>query len=307
MLHKFFQNPEIRAYAPGHEAPSTESYNVDAPLMEMANSTDLGESLSNPRDLPIRLTLRAKLLPVKLDQKKTLIQTQVDEKVYAPQLLYGTSLLKGVHKDLARFSQNQAIRLIYTGLVLETEEGKDPIPLSSNYHLNMYKKDILFEKSFCVQTKHHMTQRKRFVEPTWITIPAGHTQGQVHILPTYGYGGYYKPGTTPIDHIVQAYFIISCDEENTFPQLQTTGFWQQKKCIPPAGGVLNKDERVVFMDSLSTQQCRSLGGDIQEGTLRITLYNQEKEIFAYESYAYTQTDLASSLVNIHFQLKKGIH
>ncbi len=304
MLSKFLTNPELFAYGGGHEASSTEGYNTDDPILLMADGDDLEDSSNTPSNLPQHITIRTRIEGVRHTQKRTQVQSQINEDVYDPHTLYNAALEDKIQQEISRYGQHKSVRLMPTGLMMGADQGSFYSSIPSSYRL-LQEESPLFEKEFVVQTVPLLAQRKRHVDPHWITTPAGRNEGQSCIIPAYGFGGFYKPGATPVEQIAQVYFVITQDADKSMPQMQTTGFWQSKKCAPPHGGMIDEIDRGIFMDPLTESQCRSLAGDVQAGAATVTLINDQEEVFTYKSIGHTQKEIASPLLDVHLTLTNG--
>ena len=305
MLSKFLQNPELFSYGDGHEAASTEGFNTDDPVLLMADGDDLEMPSDVPQDLPQHITIRTRIEGVPLTQKRTQVQSQINEDVYPAHPLYAAALEDKIQQEISRFGQHKSVRLMSTGLMMGADQGSFYSAIPSSYKLSLGEEEPVFEKAFVVQTAAQLAQRKRYVDPYWVTTPAGQNEGQSCIIPAYGFGGFYKPGATPVEQIAQVYFIITQDADKSMPQMQTTGFWQAKKCAPPNGGMIDNIDRGIFMDPLSESQCRSLAGDLQAGSATVTLTNDQEETFTYKSIGHTQKEIASPLLDVHLTLMKN--
>ena len=264
----------IRPFPIGYSAMSTERVNHDPPLFQIGSVKPFSNPIPAQAALPKILTIKAKLHPLKGDDKRTEIVMFRQGRSFTPYMLYQSK------SDMGENGLYEGMQLLFESLI-EENLGAD-IPVNS----------VLFEKRFVTQGNITHTIRQDLIDKKVITTPPGTEHGK----PVWGLGGYYKDSCS-LDQIEQILFMPIIDGIKTEVFLIRASVWAKEGAL--------SNPHAVLMEELSFS---NLGGDIEAGkaVLNVSIgvdENGNGHFQKYTSLAFKQNDPSSRCVEITF--KKG--
>eukprot|EP01037_Dinobryon_pediforme_P016831 gene16831-17012_t len=212
-------------------AMSTERVNHDPPLFQIGSVKPFSNPIPAQAALPKILTIKAKLHPLKGDDKRTEIVMFRQGRSFTPYMLYQSK------SDMGENGLYEGMQLLFESLI-EGNLGAD-IPVNS----------VLFEKRFVTQGNITHTIRQDLIDKKVITTPPGTEHGK----PVWGLGGYYKDSCS-LDQIEQILFMPIIDGIKTEVFLIRASVWAKEGAL--------SNPHAVLMEELSFS---NLGGDIETG------------------------------------------
>jgi len=266
----------IRSFPTGYTAMSTERINHDPPFFQIGTIASISEPVSFITQLPPKLTVKAKLHPIKGDPKTTEVVMYRQQHSFTSCKLYESTKEVGINGCY------ESLQVLFEAVLDKTLS--DDVVINNN--------SVLFEKHFVTQGNITQTIRQGMVGSKVITTPPGTELGQ----PIWGYGGYYKEscGVEQIEQILFAPFISGI---KTDVSLVRASVWAKE------GTTLQP--HAVLMEEMNFT---SLAGDIESGNvvLQLTTGIDENGMHLgqeYRSIAFQQKDPTTPYVEITF--KKG--
>lgn len=265
-----------RPFPRGYMAMSTERVNHDPPNFQIGTMAPISGVMPLTTQLPPKLTVKAKMQPIKGTDKTTEIIMYRQQQGFTPYRLYESPKEVGINGCY------ESIQLHFEAVIDKT--------LSDDVVVN--NTSVLFEKPFVTQGNGTHTIRQDLVGSKVITTPPGTELGQ----PVWGYGGYFKESCS-VDQIEQILFVPFINGVKTDVSLIRASVWTKE-------GV-TAHPRAVLMEDMNFT---SLAGDIEAGkvVLQLTTGIDENGLHLsqeYTSIAFQQNDPTTPYLEITF--KKG--
>lgn len=264
----------MRPFPTGYTAMSTERINHDPPNFQIGTNEPIIVLTPFTTQLPEKLTVKAKVHPIKGADKTTEIIMYRQGRAFTPCVLYQSK------KDIGEHGFYEGIQILFEAILNGI--------CSDDIHIN--SSQPLFEKRFVTQGNITHTIHQNLVDKKVITTPPGTENGQ----PVWGYGGYYRESCT-LDQIEQILFAPFINGTKTDVSLVRASVWAKDTSHPNA----------VMMEEMAFT---NLAGDIETGQVVLQLSMGIDENGAhlgqeYTSIAFQQNDPTTPYIEIIF--KKG--
>lgn len=271
----FYLKPR-RPFPTGYTAMSTERINHDLPTFQIGTVASASNPSPFAMQLPEKLTVKAKLNPIKGDAKTTEIIMYRQHQGFTPCKLYESN------KEIGINGCYESLQILFEAVLDKTLSDDVTVTNTS----------ILFEKRFVTQGNITHAIHQNLVDKKVITTPPGMENGQ----PVWGYGGYYKESCT-LDQIEQILFVPFINGTKTDVSLARASVWTKEGTT--------SHPRAVLMENVNFT---SLAGDIETGQVVLQLTTGIDENGAhlgqeYTSIAFQQNDPNIPYIEITF--KKG--
>lgn len=271
-MNSYHNGMGMRPFPMGYSAMGTERINHDPPLFQIGYLEPFVHPVSFQANLPKTLTIKARLNPIKGNDKRTEVVMFRQGRGFEPCMLYqGKS-------DMVENGFYEGVQLLFESIIEGALDADIFAP-------------VLFEKRFVTQGNTTHTVRQELIGKKVITTPPGTEHGQ----PIWGFGGYYRE-SCGLDQIEQILFTPIIEGVKTGVFLTRASAWLKEG---------SRNPHAVMMEELSFS---NLGGDIEAGKVVLSVgigvdENGDRHFQKYTSLAFKQNDPSNRYVEITF--KKG--
>lgn len=267
-----YDNKEMRPFPIGYSATSTERINPDFPLLQIGNHEAVVSVTPIQSRFPENLTIKAKINPVKGNNKTAEVMMFRQGRPFDPCMIYQSK------NDMGENGFYESVQILFESVLERSVADMDIM------------NTVLFEKQFVTQGDLTHVIHQDLIDKKVIVTPPGRENGQ----PIWGYGGYYRDFCSP-DQIEQILFMPVIEGVKTRVFLTRASVWTKEGS--------RSNPRAILMDEISFS---NLAGDIETGktVLNVSIGVDEsgnRHFQQYTSFAFKQQDVSTNYLEINFQ------